>query len=348
LLERVDEIAREILTIPLQLLTTPSQRVYLPCLAGAFLLALLCLAYRDRSLRRALATIVSKRIWWHPSARMDYRLIVINGAIKILLFAPFALSALSVALATVNLLTNAFGDPQPTSLPKGAVVATYTLVLFVAWDLSRYVVHRLLHAVPALWEIHKVHHSAEVLTPFTVQRVHPLESFLFQLRGALTTGVVTGVFFYVFQGHAVQAEILGVNALGMLFNATIANLRHSHVWLSFGPGLERVFISPAQHQLHHSTAHTDHGKNYGSCLAIWDLVAGSLRLAGPPRELVIGVPAAENNHHPARAGSAIVGPLIAIARLVASRRAASPTREDHHESAPGYDVHARADRGVRR
>jgi sterol desaturase/sphingolipid hydroxylase (fatty acid hydroxylase superfamily) len=46
-----------------------------------------------------------------------------------------------------------------------------------------------------------------------------------------------------------------------------ANLRHSHVRLSFGP-LEGLFISPTQHQIHHSIDHED--VNFGSCLAIWD------------------------------------------------------------------------------
>ena len=75
----------------------------------------------------------------------------------------------------------------------------YTLTLFVAWDLSRYLLHRLLHGVPFLWELHKVHHSAEVLTPLTLYRSHPIESFLYRMRGVLVVSAVTGTFFYFFQ-----------------------------------------------------------------------------------------------------------------------------------------------------
>ena len=38
---------------------------------------------------------------------------------------------------------------------------------------------------------------------------------------------------------------------GVLFNFAAANLRHSHIWISFGR-FEKIFISPAQHQIHHS------------------------------------------------------------------------------------------------
>src|SRR5690606_8932304 len=142
---------------------------------------------------------------------------------------------------------------------------------------------------------HKVHHSAQVLTPFTVHRVHPVESLLFTLRGSLVTGVTTGVFFFLFRDRAVQYDILGANAVGIVFNATLANLRHSHVWISFGPALERVFISPAQHQLHHSLAASDYDRNYGSALAVWDWAFGSLLVAGKRRRIEVGLDPSQLN-----------------------------------------------------
>ena len=125
---------------------------------------------------------------------------------------------------------------------------------------------------------------------------------------------MTGVFFYLFRDNAVQYEILGVNALGLVFNGLGANLRHSHVWISYGSVVERVFLSPAQHQLHHSRDPADHGANYGSCLAIWDWLAGSLRLAGPRRALRFGLAASTLNHDPTRVASAIAMPFATVAR----------------------------------
>nr|WP_216092588.1 sterol desaturase family protein [Candidatus Marithrix sp. Canyon 246] len=46
----------------------------------------------------------------------------------------------------------------------------FTLSLFIFSDLTRYLLHRLLHSIPILWEFHKVHHSAKVLNPFTFYR----------------------------------------------------------------------------------------------------------------------------------------------------------------------------------
>ena len=70
-----------------------------------------------------------------------------------------------------------------------------------------------------------------------------------------------------------------------IFNVTGANLRHSHIWISYGRVVERVLISPAQHQLHHSIDPRDGNANFGAVLAIWDWLGGSLRLAeeGPPK-----------------------------------------------------------------
>ena len=105
------------------------------------------------------------------------------------------------------------------------------------------------------------------LTPMTVHRTHPVESFINSSRAVLSLGLMSGIFVWLF-GHGLQVwDILGVNALGFLLTLLGANLRHSHVPFHFG-GAERLFISPAQHQLHHSIAHSH--PNYGSFLAIWD------------------------------------------------------------------------------
>ena len=68
--------------------------------------------------------------------------------------------------------------------------------------------------------------------------------------------------------------IMGVNAALFVFLVAGFNLQHSHVWLSFG-ALDRVFISPATHQLHHDADPRHHGRNLGNMFAIWDVMAGT-------------------------------------------------------------------------
>jgi sterol desaturase/sphingolipid hydroxylase (fatty acid hydroxylase superfamily) len=155
-----------------------------------------------------------------------------------------------------------------------------------------------------------------VLTPLTVYRNHPVESLFFALRGVLATGLVTGIFFHLFRGRAVQADILGANAIGFVFNLVGGNLRHSHVWISYGRFLERILISPAQHQIHHSSDPSHYGRNFGSWLAIWDGLGGSLHLAGTERPLDFGLKVPDRNHDPRGLISALVRPVTGSVRVL--------------------------------
>jgi sterol desaturase/sphingolipid hydroxylase (fatty acid hydroxylase superfamily) len=172
----------------------------------------------------------------------------------------------------------------------------FALVLFVAWDASRFVLHRAMHRVPLLWRFHQVHHSAEVLTPLTFHRVHPVEALLYETRGVLVSGLIGGVAFWWWQGAATLHTVLGVDAIGLVLNALFGNLRHSHAWIRFPAPVERWFLSPAQHQLHHGAAREENGANFGVWLAVWDRLAGSLRLAGARPPASLGLPSSARNH----------------------------------------------------
>ena len=60
------------------------------------------------------------------------------------------------------------------------------------------------------------------------------------------------------------------------FHLLGSNLRHSHIWINYWHWLEKIFISPAQHQIHHSIKKEHHNKNFGVTFAIWDYVFGTL------------------------------------------------------------------------
>jgi|TARA_B110000858_G_scaffold51692_1_gene59857 sterol desaturase/sphingolipid hydroxylase (fatty acid hydroxylase superfamily) len=203
----------------------------------------------------------------------------------------FVSAQLVVAMSVAFTLQQNFGSVNLIQLPWLLIAAVFTAVFFVAEDLSRFLLHRAMHRIPFLWRYHKTHHSAQILTPLTVHRVHPIEICLYYTRGVLVFGIVSGVFIYVFGSKLSALDILGVDALGFLFNMVAANLRHSHIWLSFGR-FERVFISPAQHQIHHSIAPEHHDTNFGTCLAVWDRLFGSWIAAGMiPKRLRFGVAA---------------------------------------------------------
>ncbi|MCC6872754.1 MAG: sterol desaturase family protein [Sandaracinaceae bacterium] len=301
-------------------LLDPDQRVFWPGLLSAAVIA----ALAGGQLKR----YVDPKLWAHPSALLDYQLLLANAGIRILLVAPLGLSAFAVAVGVADALDRWLGIPAAPDWPDALVTAAYSIVLFLVWDLSRYALHRLAHEVPALWEIHKVHHSAEVMTPFTFFRAHPVERFLFGLRGVLATGLVAGVFFHFFRERAVQLEVLGVTAIGFVFNILGSNLRHSHVWLTYGRYVERVFLSPAQHQIHHGAEAVEQRSNYGTWLAIWDWLGGSLRLANDAtRPARFGLSEADLNHDPHGLLSSLVGPLVAWTRRPRPPASAEPSKE---------------------
>ena len=83
--------------------------------------------------------------------------------------------------------------------------------------------------------------------------------------------------------------IYGVNVLLFIFNLSGSNLRHSHIPISYGRALERIFVSPAQHQIHHSIKRCHHDKNFGAALAVWDYLFGSLHLSEKNMHLTFGI-----------------------------------------------------------
>lgn len=271
----------------------PDQRLFWPYLVGAVVLALVVIARRPEANRRAggrawLATLFHPRVWWHPSARLDYQILLLNPLVVGLLGVTGLVSVTGLTIAISDWLDDWLG-PAQLQWPAWAVAASFTLALFLADDCSRYLLHRLLHRVPALWALHKLHHSAQVLTPATVYRIHPLESALYALRMALTQGLVVGVFFYGFGMRLGAWDIAGANLFTFLFNIAGSNLRHSHVRLSYGHWLERIFISPAQHQVHHSNRPEHYDRNFGSFLAVWDWASGTLVLAADARRHGFGL-----------------------------------------------------------
>ena len=189
-----------------------------------------------------------------------------------------------VTNAIIGGLVGAFGPVAPPAWPEFFSRAVITLMLFLAYELGYWFNHWLSHKVPFLWEFHKVHHTAEVLTPLTNFRVHPIYMLVFANILALSAAIANGVGHYLFGDTAYQYALGDTNIILVLFIHAYVHLQHSHMWISFGGVLGRVFISPAHHQVHHSDNPKHFNRNFGSCLALWDWLFGTLYIPRKERE----------------------------------------------------------------
>ena len=270
----------------------PKKRVFFGYIILSITIAYLWLIFfRKKGLRSAFFKVFDKKILLSGSAISDYKMFLINRVLMLVL-SPYLLTQLAVATffyySLLSLPVSSFLSSL-NGIPTVIVATLFTVVFFTFDDFTKYWVHRWMHKWPILWALHKVHHSAETLNPITVYRTHPLEGILFSLRGAFSQGIVISMFFFIFGDKVDIVTILGVNFLVFSFHVAGSNLRHSHIDIKYWSWLEKILISPAQHQLHHSLDERHYDKNFGAALAIWDWMFGSLHHSEDIDDLVLGV-----------------------------------------------------------
>jgi len=112
------------------------------------------------------------------------------------------------------------------------------------------------------------------------------------LPPAIVVGVLLGLSAWAFRLPIADVATIGLDAYYAANVVTFYHLRHSHVPMGFG-ALERLLVSPAQHQLHHSVDPRHYGSNLGGVLACWDRMFGTWRRAETGTVLRFGLPAAE-------------------------------------------------------
>jgi sterol desaturase/sphingolipid hydroxylase (fatty acid hydroxylase superfamily) len=266
--------------------------IFCPFLLSALVLSLAVFAFQHRRLDRTFLrdyrrTYFTRAVWAHRSAVADYKFYLVNTVIFPFVFAPAIVSGAWISRRVDAGLDGVFGDVAPWADPFWPAL-TYTILFFVLYDLGRWIAHYVQHRFPILWEFHKVHHSAEVLTPFTNYRAHPVDLLCMATVPAILTGAGAGVVVHAFGTDTAYPTFYGLHLFVFVYNL-IGNLRHSHVWLSYGPVLSRVFISPAQHQIHHSTEARHFGRNIGYALAVWDRLFGTLYVPKGPEAFAMGL-----------------------------------------------------------
>jgi sterol desaturase/sphingolipid hydroxylase (fatty acid hydroxylase superfamily) len=187
-----------------------------------------------------------------------------NLALTLLTFATSAAMNVALVAALVRLDADRAGLLRWTALPPLAAGVVAVLGL----DFSFYVAHVAMHAVPAFWRCHRVHHADPVVDVTTTIRQHPGESVIrygFLAVFALGLGASPGAF-----------------AVYRVWSALNGLLEHADVRAP--EGLDRVLswitTWPHMHKVHHSRRADETNTNYGNIVSVFDRLLGTFTPSG--------------------------------------------------------------------
>lgn len=135
----------------------------------------------------------------------------------------------------------------------------------VLLDLVIYFQHVMLHAVPALWRLHRVHHADLDFDVTTSIRFHPIEVLISTVIKCAAVA-------------ALGAPAMAVLAFEMLLNATsMFNHANASVPSRVERWLRWLVVTPNMHRVHHSVLYDESSSNFGFNLPWWDRVFGTYR-----------------------------------------------------------------------
>ncbi len=145
--------------------------------------------------------------------------------------------------------------------PDESPFVVQVLMVIVLGDLLEYWTHRLTHSVPWLWSLHAIHHSPVRLSTLKAGRHHTV---YFLARGLVAW------FPLVVLGASPELILWQVAALG-----ATGVLSHANVAFRIPVFVQRVFVTPAYHRIHHSLDMKEGNSNFSVVLPIWDMIFGT-------------------------------------------------------------------------
>ncbi len=199
--------------------------------------------------KRALSQ--SRAVRWYA----NLGIVALNTA---LLRLVFPIAGVGLAMLTADRGWGLFNNlAVPYWLAVGASVAIL--------DLAIYLQHVMVHAVPLLWRLHRMHHADQDIDVTTGARFHPLEIVLSM---AIKMAVIT----------ALGPPAVAVMIFEVLLNAT-AMFNHANFRLPLGLDrcLRLLVVTPDMHRVHHSLLVQETNSNFGFNLPWWDRLLGTYR-----------------------------------------------------------------------
>ena len=132
------------------------------------------------------------------------------------------------------------------------------IITLILLDFLIYLQHITMHAVPFLWRFHQIHHADERLDATTGFRFHPGEIFFSLAYKWLIVFLI---------GPSILAVVVFEIVLSSF---SLFSHSNSKLLARYQVILERVFITPQTHWIHHSVGVVESQKNFGFCLCLWD------------------------------------------------------------------------------
>jgi len=217
---------------------------------GAFALTFLAVALWELAAPQRQLTLPRAVRW-----RGNLGLVLLNTALLRVVFPTAAVGVAALAVA------KGWGVLNVWQLPAWAAV----LLAVVALDFVVWLQHVMVHAVPALWRLHRVHHADLDCDLTTGARFHPLE-----------IGLSMGIKFAAIV--LLGAPVLAVVVFEVLLSSC-AMFNHGNIRLpARADRVMRWFmVTPDMHRVHHSVEDDESHCNFGFNLTWWDRLLGTYR-----------------------------------------------------------------------
>lgn len=260
-------------------------RLYWMYLLSYLAIACLLCIFRRPTQSSLFASLLPTSVYTNRSFFTDIKIYLLNGVLASLLSIGVIVSSAALVASFVSGLLAGFWTSANIGMaPSTASTIVFSAAFVLLTDLGLFVAHYISHKVPFFWAFHKVHHSAEVLTPVSAYRFHPVDTFLNSFILSLTVGPIIGIYQFLYTTDLVAASSLIYGNVMFLFLLT-ANFRHSHLALHFPQVLSHWLVSPAMHRVHHSTNPIHFDKNLGIIFSVWDRIANTYFL--PDKDVVL-------------------------------------------------------------
>ncbi len=179
------------------------------------------------------------------------------------------------------------------------------LITFLVLDLWIYIQHLLLHLVPGLKDLHRMHHTDTHMDCTTALRFHPLE-----------------ILFSTFY-KTVLIALLGLPSLAVLIFEIILNgsamFNHGNIEIPYNVDqlLRRVIVTPDYHRIHHSRESVERNSNYGFFLTVWDklFLTYTKEPKGDRKSFALGIPGYDHSRiH--RLDQLLIDPFRSLSSLI--------------------------------